>query len=71
MLISLLTRTGTVAMATKYVGSFYCDSYDEMLDLSLFFTLMLLMLQRKANTGDEVLLKVKVKFRLYMLFSSR
>ena len=32
---------------------------------------MLLMLQRKANTGDEVLLKVKVKFRLYMLFSSR
>ena len=25
----------------------------------------------KANTGDELILRVKVKFRLYMLFSSR
>ena len=31
--------------ATKYVGSFYCYSYDEILDLSLSFTLILFMLQ--------------------------
>ena len=72
MLISWLTRTGTVEAGTKYVGSFCCYSYDEILDLSLSFTLIIFMFQlSKANTGNEVILRVKVKFRLYMLFSSR
>ena len=57
MLSSLFTRTGTVAVATKYAGYFYCYSYDKVLDISLFFTLMLFMLQLKASTGDEVILK--------------
>ena len=68
MLISLLTRTGTVAMATKYAGYFCCYSYDETLDITLFFTLMLFMLQRKANTGAEVILKVKVNQTLHAIF---
>ena len=56
--------------ATKYVGSLYCYSYDEILDLSLFFTLIIFMLQlSEANIGDKVILRVKVKFRLYMLFT--
>ena len=72
MLISWLTRTGTVEVATKYAGYFYCYSYGEILDLSLSFTLIIFMLQlSKANTGDEIILRVKVKFRLYMLFSLR
>ena len=58
-----------MAVATKYAGYFYCDSYDEILDITLFFTLMLFMLQRKANTGAEVILKVKVNsdFTCYFL----
>ena len=47
----------TMLLATKYAGYFYCYSYDKVLDISLFFTLMLFMLQLKASTGDEVILK--------------
>ena len=59
MLISWLMRTGIVAVALNMLDLFNSYSYDEILDTFSCYSL---------SSGDEVILKVKVKFRLYMLF---
>ena len=70
LLISLLTRTRTVVVATKYAGYFYCDSYDEILVIASFLLWCFMLQLKQGQYWRWSHLKVKVKFRLYMLFSS-